>query len=100
MPLPTTFKLGGRTWTVLLVKELRNKRGKSIHGQCDIDLAIIEIDEDLSGELLEHTFYHEVVHALCKTLGWAKLDDNESKVDALGNMLMQFMATKKGRLAT
>ena len=45
-----------------------------------------------------HVFLHELVHAMACTVGLEDLNSNEGAIDALGNMLMQFLSTKRGRI--
>ena len=47
-----------------------------------------------SDDTVEHTFYHELVHAILFNMGEMKLYSNERFVDAFGGMLQQYMSTK------
>lgn len=85
--IPSTFKLVNRTWRV------QRKRMKSDHGRCNSDLAIIWLDDRLEGELLLHTFVHEVLHATSRAMGWDKVDRDESRIDALAGLLVQVFET-------
>ena len=100
--VPQTFKLGGRTWEVRVVsKEEITRRAdagdEDILGLCIAHDAEILLQEGQKPATLQHTFYHELTHALCETLGWKRLNKNEAKVDALGGLLYQYLQTKKGR---
>ncbi len=85
--LPDTFRLGARQWTVKKVNRKAKWWGRSEPVSClvEINMRHIRHNDDL-----EHTFYHELVHAMCATLGWSDIHGDELKVDALANMLMQF----------
>jgi hypothetical protein len=95
--IPTRFRLGGRTWEV----KLRDVVDDDVEclGLCDPDDAIIYLKSGLKHELLQHSFYHELSHAICFTLGWDELNEDEGKIDALAGMLYQYLSTKKRRLA-
>ncbi len=88
--IPRTFQLGGRTWTVE-----RGIRTKKWWGHTDSNICRIRLAHKQSPEMELHTFYHELGHAICFTLGWDELNDNEVKIDALGNMLAQFASTRE-----
>ena len=94
--IPSSFKLAGRTWTVEFVDCIDRK--KKILGQTDSDTCVIQIRKDLHGEVKEHTFYHELCHAFCFTLGLDALNDDEGKIDALASVLYQYLKTKRGSL--
>lgn len=94
--IPSKFSLGGRTWAVEFVDCIEDD--PHTLGTTSIDDATIKLKRDISGELLQHTFYHELVHALCFTLGWDRLNKNEGKVDALGGLLYQYLRSKRGKL--
>lgn len=90
--IPQSFALGGRTWEVLFVQDLPDC------GDCDGHAARIRLREGMTNEETHHTFYHELSHAICYTLGWKRLNKAEDKIDALGGMMYQFLNTKKGNL--
>lgn len=94
--IPNKFQLLGRTWTVKSVPIVDGD--PNVLGITDSDVCEIQLREDLGGEVLAHTFYHELTHAICFSLGWEELNEDEGKVDALGNALFQYLKTKKGRL--
>jgi len=92
--IPTSFKLGGRDWTVCVVPTVDND--VKVLGMTDSDDAIIYVREGLKTDLFRHTFYHELCHAICFSLGWSKLNGDEDKIDALASCLLQFLKTKRG----
>ena len=49
----------------------------------------------VSVSLQEQTFYHELVHFIFYLLGEEDLNQNEKLVDNIGQMLYQFMKTRK-----
>lgn len=95
--IPTSFELGGREWTVKFAPTIPGENDRT-YGLCDSHEAVIFIKEGMSPDATQHTFYHELCHAFCFTLGWDKLNGDEDKIDALGGLLYQFLKKKKGRL--
>jgi len=70
----------------------------SVYGDTDGGECVIRLKKGLKPETLQHTFYHELVHAMCFTLGLDKLNKDEGKVDALGGALYQYLKSKRGSL--
>jgi len=58
-------------------------------GECDTDHAVIRIKRGLRGELLRHTFMHELLHAVFNAQGWASANKNEARIDALAGLIVQ-----------
>ena len=92
--IPKKFKLGGRDWTVEFHHLLDNDH--SVLGDTDADECVIRLRKNMKPDLLHHTFYHELCHAIAITLGWKKLNDDEDKIDSLGGILYQYLKTKRG----
>lgn len=86
--IPSSFKLGARTWTV---KRVGKKKwyGQTSHNECEIRLSSRCKDDE---ELL-HTFLHELTHAIAYAMGWTKFNDDEAKIDGFASLLMQAMTT-------
>jgi Zn-dependent peptidase ImmA (M78 family) len=87
---PNKFKLGSRTWKVERVERRGRWVGKCSADRCRIRLNMRRIK---SNEELRHTFFHELMHAICATMGWTRLDNDEDKIDAIGNLLAQVEQT-------
>lgn len=88
MQIPKSVVLGGRVWQIK-----RNVRMKRRLGQTDGTHCIIKLAAGQSPESEQHTYLHELLHAICFTMGWDKLNDNETKIDALAGMLLQALET-------
>lgn len=89
--IPKAFQLGGRTWRVERGVKLSSKKE---YGDTLPEIAVIRIStkcKTLEDE--EHTFMHELMHAICFTMGWTELNDDEMKIDAVAGLLRQFLAT-------
>jgi hypothetical protein len=89
--VPTSFRLGGHTWRVKMVKL------KGLYGDCDTDKHIIRIASELDGkpttaETQYATFLHEFIHAALHTLG---VDDDEQLAAGLEQMLFQLTKTAR-----
>ena len=100
--VPKKFKLGGRTWEVLIVpaKDLPSEEDEIVLGACrEVDCQIMLLDS-LTPAQLQDVFYHEFTHAVMHTLGWDSINNNESKVDLLGTMFHQFLDTKRGNITS
>lgn len=92
--IPTTFRLGGRKWTVVMQPLVLNS--SKILGATDSDDCIIYLKQGLQPGTLYHTFFHELEHAIRATLGLE--DEDEGQVDARGGILYQFLDTKRGNI--
>ena len=89
--IPKQFQLGGRTWKVGFFAMLDGD--PDMYGDCDNTTCKIRVKMDPDPHLMWHSFYHELCHAICFTLGWTKLNKDEDKIDALANVLLQYMQT-------
>jgi len=93
--IPASFKLINRNWKVSkLPKEIAE--GLRRYGDCSKERAEIRLDTTSAKENVEHTFYHELVHALLEASTKPKLSNKEDFVDSLGAALHQYMTTRKG----
>lgn len=83
MKIPKQFQLGGVNWTV--------QTGELIEamGFCQIDKALIKLNEEIKGDVLEQTFCHELVHAIMFSMGLR--DHDEKFVDGFGTFLHQYL---------
>ncbi len=88
--IPDVFMLGGTVWKVIFDDALLNVDEM---GSCCTRDNSIYIRPGLPVAVQEHTFYHELVHAICYTIGYKKLNADEDRVDAIGGMIYQFMQT-------
>lgn len=89
--IPKTFQLGGRTWRVKRGVKGRNSKE---YGRCSSSRCVIEITtKNKTEESEEHTFYHELAHAIGYTMAWKTLIKDEDTVDAVGGLLRQFITT-------
>lgn len=101
--IPHTFTLVNRTWVVRICSHKQFKRYAkvSVDGECqafcDPDKARIVLDRSrhTTREYLEHSFWHEFVHALKFSRGEHQ-DHDEVEVDGLGALIHQFLKTSEG----
>lgn len=54
---------------------------------------LVQLDASLQGSILDHTFLHEVIHAILWEMGERRLYNNEKFVDLLSNLLCQVLRT-------
>lgn len=94
--IPTSFRLGGRRWSVNLAPLVDHD--DRVLGVTDVDQATITLKTGLKQELLQHTFYHELEHAIRATLGIPDEDDEHGEVDARGGILLQYLSSKRGNI--
>ena len=67
-----------------------------MNGDFNIKQARLRIQATGSPEYDEHTYYHELVHALLESSSKPSLSKKEAFVDSLAGVLHQYMQTKKG----
>ncbi len=90
--VPREFILLGRTYKVLQPPRV-DKEGNL--GDCNSDAALIKVRRNLKKELKEHTFLHEMTHAILDSLGYNKLSNDEKFVDSFSGALYQVLKTAK-----
>jgi hypothetical protein len=86
--IPSTFRLGGRLWTVKRVGQ-KKWYGKTDPTACEIELSSRCKDD----EELWHTFIHELMHAVAWVMGRHSFHDDEAKIDGVAGLLLQVIAT-------
>ena len=95
--IPKTFTLINRSWNVeLLDKEIA--QAGEMSGDCSSHKALIRVAADEDREYMEHTYLHELVHALLEASSRPSLSKKEAFVDSLAAVLHQYLKTKKGKL--
>lgn len=88
MRVPRSFALAGVKWRVVEVEGLDEM------GRCDPASATILLRKSLQPQIKLQTFCHELEHALRFSAGHLEAHD-EKEVDAIGNLLHQFLTTWK-----
>lgn len=96
------FKLLGHNFKVYYMKRIHLPDGTTPYGAYFPDLNKIAIathsptnGEVLPQEFIDHTFYHELSHAMMFLMSKQDLFQDEAFIDQLGGLLAQFNATKK-----
>ena len=91
--VPKQFQLLGHTIKVkenpALISD--DKYGVALYPNNEIHL----FTGELGDSVVNHTFYHELVHFLFYYAGRQDLADDEVLVDVLGGLLAQFETTKR-----
>ncbi len=91
--IPKKFSIVNRNYRV---EPMPAEIGEKRLGDQDRGNSLIRLNPAQTREGLEHTFYHELVHAMLDASTKPKLSANEDFVDSLGALLHQFMQTQKG----
>jgi len=86
------FKLGEVNWKV----KVDNQRmdDKSAYGISDYTNSEIILD-DKNKELMDETLWHEVIHAILRSIGEDKLNKDERFVQSMAVLLNQYDKTRK-----
>lgn len=87
MKIPRSFQLAGITWRVVETDAISDM------GHCDSEAATIRLRSDLSPQVKQATFCHELQHAIRYMSG--ETDHDEKVVDQQGNLLHQFLNSQK-----
>lgn len=83
LKIPKAFSLAGIRWSVEETDVI------SEMGHCSAETATIRLRKDLSAQVKGATFCHEFFHSVLYTMGQDEHD--EKTVDAMGNLLHQFL---------
>lgn len=97
MQIPKSFQVAGRTYKVRVDYKGRLEK-KELMGTCNFPQGTIEISAVSEGktrnrEDIEHTFLHEVWHAIWYALGEDKIQHDEQKADAFCSLLHQVLTS-------
>lgn len=87
--IPKSFQLMGHTYKIRIVKKVdkEDSFGEVIYAKKAIRLKAPS--KDTSIELVEETFFHELVHAILDETEYNKLSDDEEFVERVGRALHQ-----------
>ncbi len=97
--VPKTFELLGSTWKVKKTKDLAHNGIRSL-GVCHSDKRLIELDESIfdDEDELQHTWEHELTHAIWDTAALHEMSMDEERVDLVAGLRHQLNKSAKGRL--
>ena len=93
--IPKSFELLGRTIKVSKTKKGRFIDSAETFGHWDSNKFEIFIQDGLTEQQEEQTFYHEFFHAAFDSLGYTDLSANEQLVDQMASLMQQLMKSKK-----
>jgi len=93
--IPKKFNILNHTVKVKMVDSIPNRLGECHKDLCSVDIATHIDDDKLPDSIIEHTFFHEVVHIILDSMGEYKLSSNEKFVDVFAGMLHQVIKTSK-----
>lgn len=92
------FKLGAVKWKIVINNEkldYKQRYGESDYDTSTITLQTKSLKENRTETAIEHTLYHEVVHAILDTMEERELSNNEKFVQQFSLLLHQFEKTKE-----
>jgi len=94
--IPSSFTLGGSNIDVVFTD---SKMGKEV-GQLNFVICKIFVAKEFNGykctgDYMETTFYHELVHGILDSMGRHTLSEDEEFVEGFANLLHQYEKTKK-----
>lgn len=98
MNIPKSFQLGGIDWKVIWDNDKCNDReeyGLSAYSTATITMSTTYGLKELPDDRKDHTFYHELVHAILDSIHERELSSNEKFVDNFATLLHQFTKTAK-----
>lgn len=92
--MPTEFNLYNHT--VRVKENPAHDHDSEAYGVADYKANEIRLYVDrVDPSIVEHTFYHELIHFLLHYAGRDDLAGDETLVDTLGGLLAQYEATKR-----
>lgn len=89
-PIPSSFDMGGCTWTVEEVDVLPGAMGCTDHSQFRVVLL-----KNLSPQSKFQTFLHELVHVIMFSMGKTSDTHDEQFVDGFATFFLQYLKTAK-----
>jgi hypothetical protein len=95
MTIPESVQLMGVTVPIIWWKdEERSEEELKYHGEAHFSSKRIYLANtcrgvDMTQELKEHTFFHELLHQILDSAGYKKQNDNEQFVDLIAGLLHQ-----------
>lgn len=97
--IPKRFDLMGRTFKVTftdgLVEDEDDPRGIGLLGKCNHDGGEIKISRKQARDSQEHTYFHELEHAVLSAMGKRALNKDEDFVDLHSGLWLQAMKTAR-----
>jgi E3 ubiquitin-protein ligase DOA10 len=96
--IPKSFQLFGKTYRVSFRNEVFDDEGRPLLGQVRCQEQIIRLlktSSTVTQQSQDHTFLHEMVHAILYEIGEKKRFDDEKFVDVFANALYQALTTAK-----
>lgn len=90
MKIPTGFQLGGIDWKVEQTTPLMGAMGATFQQEARIQLL-----KELSKQIKEQTFCHELVHAILFSMGTPGPEHDEKFIDGFATFLHQYLTSYK-----
>ena len=99
--IPKELSIMGCTVTVEILsdEEWQHEGAVGLYDPSRLSIKLLKTSQ----QLMEHTYFHELVHCILHTIGRTKLSDDEELVDMVAGLFHQAMKTavypniKKGK---
>ena len=90
MKIPSKINIGGIIYDVRLVSSKAGNvlQESSFRGMCSNEQCVITIDNDPNGQVIEQTFFHEILHGIESNF---KLSFSEDDVDRIARGFYQVL---------
>ena len=99
LTIPKTFKLMGLDYEVGYSDTLlRENDMVGCHCPRSLRITLHQSDHVTKQKAVEHTYCHEITHAILEHMGEPELCHNEKFVDMFGGLLHQILTTSEGDL--
>jgi Zn-dependent peptidase ImmA (M78 family) len=93
--IPKSFTIGGHHYKVKIVKKVNKDGDYGLITRENKTIRLKKPDREYIWEMMEETFYHELVHAILDETENATLSNNEKFVGRLSKALYQAIKTFK-----
>jgi len=91
--IPRSFRLMAHQYEVKVIEEKYWKENDAV-GQFTPSAKLIEIRAG-DAQITEHTYYHELTHAILTAMGETRLSQKESFVDMFAGLIQQAITSAK-----
>lgn len=92
--IPKHFDILGHTIEVRMRDDLLDDA--ECHGRFIASKNLIELQRGEAFSYTLATFWHEVAHAIATHMGMKELNDDEEKIDKIGQGIAQVLRSKRG----
>jgi Zn-dependent peptidase ImmA (M78 family) len=94
--IPKRIKIGCYTYDIEHIKQPIISENKVCYGTIDFDKNIISLNASYGKQVIEQTFWHEVMHGFCHERGIEM--PSEEIINTLASAIYGFIKDNKGKL--